>query len=253
MAKATAQKNIIIYHTSGTVNIIVNNKSIAAARGNKLARGNSLELKQNATCMLIEQSGRSLQVNAAGIYTFESLQQMLLKKDDNNVSSKFFKYVYENLFAPKSGDQLGVTPVVFRGEDLMKTPADNTIILADAFSLSWKNPVSKAPVRIAIQDDANRVLIDTIIKKSTSLQVYLSENKFIAGHVYSWKAEEAGSRQPTEHYFNFIIGEKKDAKKILSDLDLLHDKNISVKLKQQLQQDIFLKWKNVYAIKQNMY
>ena len=106
--------------------------------------------------MLIEEKGRSLQVSSAGTYTFEMLQKMMANAGNAGVTQKFFSYVYENLFAGKKEDKLSVTPVVFRGDELMKTPADNIIIISDAFTLGWKKPFRENLGALVIKDSADK-------------------------------------------------------------------------------------------------
>ena len=246
---APAQKNLVVYHTTGNVNILTGNKSITAKRGDILTKNNSLQLSQGADCMLIEEKGKSLQVSTSGTYTFDALQKMLLNAGNAGVSQKFFSYVYQNLFSSKKEDNLSVTPVVFRGYELMKTPSDNTIIISDAFTLAWKKPSAKMWVHLIIKDNADETIVDTVLKQSTSLEINSIKNSFVPGNFYKWKAEESGTRKPSEKYFYFLIAEKNDRKQILNDLKLLQDKNISNALKAQLQQDIFQKWKQHYSLK----
>lgn len=243
-AAASAQKSLVVYHVAGNVNIITANKSSAAKRGDILVKNNSLQVKQG-TCMLIEENGKSLQVNSAGTYTFETLQKMMSSAANTGVTQKFFSYVYSNLFSGKKEDKLSVTPVVFRGDELMKLPADNTIIIADAFMLGWKKPAGKIPVHLVILNNADEKILDTILNSATSLQVDVTKNNFLPGNIYKWKAEESGTRQPKEKYFYFLIAGKSDRKQILKDLKLLQT-NISGELKIQMQQDIFQKWKQHY-------
>ena len=245
-ATLSAQKNFVVYHVAGNVNVISGNTASTAKRGDVLTKNTSLQIKQGASCMLIEEKGKSLQIAAAGNYTFEMLQKMMLNAGKEGVTKKFFSYVYENLFSGKHGDKLSVTPVVFRGEELMRTPPDNTIIISDAFTLGWKKPAGKIPVHLTIWNNSDEKIVDTIFKNSTSLPINIEKNHFLHGAVYKWKAEESDTRQPKEKYFYFLIAEKKDRKQILKNAKLLQDKNLTNELKRQMQQDIFLKWKQFY-------
>ena len=248
-ASVSAQKNFVIYHVTGNVNIVTANNVTPAKRGDVLTKTNSLQLKQGDNCMLIEEKGKSLQVTAAGTYTFDALQKMMTASGSAGVTQKFFSYVYENLFSGKNGDKLSVTPVVFRGDDLMKTPADNTIIIGDAFTVNWKKPAGKIPAHLTILNSNDEKVLDTVLKKSTSLQVDISKNNFEHGKVYKWKAEELNTHQPKEKYFYFLIAAKKDRREILKEIKLLQDKNLTKELKLQLQSDIFQKWKQHYLQK----
>lgn len=248
-AAASAQKNLAIYNVEGPVNIITVAKTVAAVRGNAISKDNSLQLKNNASCMLISSSGKSMQVTTPGTYTFNQLQQLFAQVKTNEVTKKFFGYVYDNFFSSNKSDPLAVTPVVFRGEKLMLLPSDNSIILSDAITFTWKKPVIKTPVRLTITEDAGKIIFDSVIKKANSLQINLSETSIIPKHLYQWKMEESDTHQPKNYFLHFLVADKKQAKKILQDLNLLRDKKLSPKLKEQMQQDIYEKWKQFYSSK----
>ena len=246
---ASAQKTLVVYHITGNVNIVTGNKSAAAKRGDIFTKNNSLQLSPGTDCMLIEEKGRSLQVNTAGTYTFEALQKMMVNAGNSGVTQKFFSYVYQNLFSEKKGDNLSVTPVVFRGDELMKIPFDNTIIISDAFTLGWKKPGGRIPVHLIIKDSTEKIILDALLKQVASIEINIAQSNFLAGNIYKWKIEESDTRQHKEKYFYFLIGKKGDHRLILKDLKLLQDKNISNDLKLEMQQDIFQKWKQYYSQK----
>ncbi len=248
-AKVSAQKNMVVYHVEGNVNIITSNKATVAKRGGVLAKNNSLQIKRNSICMLIEQGGKSLQLNKEGVYNYDKLVQLFSAASDGGVSSKFFSYVYKNMFADKKEDKLSITPVVFRGEELMRLPANNTIIISDVFTIGWKKPAGKIPVNVMIWNSIEEKIFDTVLKNSISLPIYIKKNNLIAGNVYQWRTEELNTKQLPNKYFNFLIPEKKDRKKILQDIKLVQNAAFPKQLKLQMMQDVYLKWKNYYAEK----
>lgn len=241
----TAQKNFVVYHVTGNVSLIKGNKITPAKRGDIIEKDNSLQLKPGADCMLIEEKGRSLQVAKPGIYTFANLQKMISTAGDG-VTKKFFSYVYNNMFSGKQGDKLSVTPVVFRGEELMKLPADNTIIISDAFAFGWKKPAAKIPVHLSVWNNAGEIIIDTVLKNTILLPVNINNSNFKQAGIYKWKIVETGIHQSKEKYFYFLLADKKDRKQILKDVKLLQDKKLSTNLREQMQSDIFQKWKQYY-------
>lgn len=245
----SAQKKFVVYHVTGNVNIVTGNNAVTAKRGDIIAGNNLLQMSKNSSCMLIEEKGKSLQVTVEGAYTFGALQKMMLTAGNAGVTQKFFSYVYDNLFAGNKEDKLSVTPVVFRGNELMKLPNNNTIIISDAFTLGWRKPLGKMWVHIVAKDSDDKMILDSVFKTGTSLEINSVKNNFVPGNFYKWKAEESGNSKPSEKYFNFLIAEKNDRKKILNDLKLLQDKNISDEIKVQMQQDIFQKWKQYYSLK----
>lgn len=244
----SAQKNLVVYHVTGNVNITSGNKTSVAKRGDILVKNTSLQVKQGADCMLIEEKGKSLKV-VTGTYSFDALQKKMSTNTTPGVTQKFFSYVYSNMFSAKKEDKLSVAPVVFRGDELMKLPADNTIIISDAFALGWKKPAGKIPVQITIWDKTDNKILDTVLRNSLSLQMNAVNNNFLPGNIYKWKSEESGTRQPKEKYFYFLIAANNDRKEILKDVKLLQNKTLSNELKAQMQKDIFLKWTKYYLNK----
>jgi hypothetical protein len=219
-AGASAQKSLVVYHVTGRANLLAGNTISVAKRGNLIAKNNSLQLDKNSDCMLIDDKGRSVQVNTAGVFTFEALQKMMADAGKTGVTQKFFSYVYENLFSSKKNDQLAITPVVFRGEKRMKNPSDYTIIISDAATLSWKKSAGSTTVHMVIKDIGGNRFMDTLIKKSKSLQLNLAEGNFLPGAVYEWKVEEAGSRSPKENYFHFLLAKTADTTGYFSEVGI---------------------------------
>lgn len=240
-------QKLVIYHVTGNVNVLTGTKSTVAKRGNILQKNNSLQIKDGASCMLIEEKGKSLQISKAGNYTFEALQKMMVNTGTTGVTQIFFSYVYQNLFSNKSGDKLGVTPVVFRSDDLMQLPFNYTIIISDVFELSWKKPKTNTFLRLTIKDNDEEIKIDSVFKIKASSKINMYTKVFEAGKSHRWKVEESDTHQPKEKYFNFLPAKKKDRKKILQDMKVLQNTRLTKQLRQQLMEDIYIKWKNIYA------
>jgi len=119
--------------------------------------------------MLIEPSGKSMQLSTQGTYSFEAIQKLFLNAGKDAVTAKFFKYVYDNMFSSHESDRQSVTPVVFRDQGLMVAPLDNAIVFA-APVLTWNMPLRKLYVRVLIKDFNNNKILDTVVKESSSLK-----------------------------------------------------------------------------------
>lgn len=240
--RTSAQAKLAIYYANGLVEIIQGNNSKMAVRGSTLVKSDALRIGLGAVCMLIGANGKSLQLNSAGTYAYEKLEQLISKAGVTNVSQRYFQYVYDNLFNVVNADKLSISPVVFRDEVLMINPMNYSIITANIVFFSWKKPVDNNNVHIQIRND-NKVILDSIFKKSSSAAINLSKFSQHAA-AYEWRAEEAGSKQHLEVWHQFLIPAKKDWKKVDSDLNLLQNKSLNKKLKKQMLMDMFGKWKN---------
>jgi len=240
-ATGFSQKNLALYHVAGNVFIISNNKTSPAARGNTISATDKLSLKEGGVCMLIESGGKSVQITKPGTYTYPSLQKLLQNAGKDAVTAKFFSYVYDNMFSSHESDRQSVTPVVFRDQGQMVDPLDNAVVFASPV-LTWKLPLRNLYVRVLIKDFNNNNILDTVIKKFTSLKTV----GLIPGMAYQWKAEEAGNKQSPERYFHFLVAEEKDRAAIEKDLQMLKNKSLSVKLQSQVREDIYLKWREHY-------
>ncbi len=239
--RISAQTNLAIYHTSGRVEIIQGNNSKIAVRGDAIAKSNSLLLREGADCMLIGANGKSLQLNSAGSYSYEKLQQLIIKAGVTNVSQRYFKYVYDNLFNVPKADKLSVSPVVFRDEVLMKEPVNYSIVLSTHFLFSWKKPVDKNSVRIIIRNE-DVAIFDSVFKNATTAVIDLSKLRH-HGILYQWRAEEAGAKQHPDAWNEFLIPMKKDWKDVRAEQKLVHSNTLNKALKKQMQLDLFEKWK----------
>lgn len=238
-----SQKNLALYHVAGNVSVISKNKTTPAIRGNTISSGDKLLLKEGGVCMLIESAGKSLQVSKPGTYTYESLLKLLQNANKDAVTSKFFSYVYDNMFNSHESDRQAVAPVVFRDQGLMVAPFDNSVVFLSPV-LTWKMPLRNLYVRLLIRDFNNKNILDTVIKNFTSLKTL----DLLPGMAYQWKAEEAGNKQSPERYFHFLIADEKDRGDIEKDMKMLKSKTLSTKLQSQLRGDIYLKWREYYGL-----
>lgn len=232
-----SQKNLVIYHVAGDVSILSNNKTSAAGRGNTISKGDKLMLRDGGVCMLIESAGKSIQVKKPGTYTFEAMQKLLQNAAKDEVTAKFFSYVYNNMFGSHDDNHQGVTPVVFRDQGLMVYPLDYAIVFS-APVLTWKMPLRNLFVRVLIKDLNNNIILDTVVKKTTSLKAL----RLTTGNTYVWKAEEAGNKQSPERYFHLLMAYTKDRAAIEKELKILQNNSLSPKIQSQLREDIYLKW-----------
>ena len=192
--------------------------------------------------MLIGANGKSFQLNLPGTFSFTKLQQLISSAGVTNVSQKYFKYVYENLFNVAKGDKLSITPVVYRDEVLMKYPTDKTILLATKCAFTWKKPANENWVRLQVRNNGV-IIYDSVFKKKTGILIDFSK---LPGSStwYQWHVEEAGVKQHSDIWNQFLIPARSSWESVRSDLRLLNDNRFNKETKDQIRTDLFEKWKN---------
>ncbi|MBA2249499.1 MAG: hypothetical protein H0W12_04845 [Chitinophagaceae bacterium] len=239
----TAQKNIVVYHISGDVKLLSEKKLSPAKRGDIISKKMELMISESATCMLIDPAGRSLQISKPASYSFDALIKMFSAATSSNVSAAFFKYVYENLFTADKNEKLAATPVVFRGEDLMKSPGNYSIIEPGAILFTWRKLAGKNPVRIIIKNE-KEVIFDSVFKNSIFFK-FKPGNKILPANSYTWSATISGGNSINENHF--LVEDETDYPQIKKNLKLLENKKLLPAEKLQLQVDIFNKWIKFYS------
>ena len=237
----TAQNNLVIYHTNGKVEIVQGGNTKIATRGDVFAKSNSLQLSEGSDCMLIGANGKSLQLNSSGSYSFDKIQQLILKAGLTNVSQRYFKYVYDNLFNVKKSDKFSVSPVVFRDENLMKTPVNFSIFLSTHLHFSWMKPADKNNVRVQIRNQAV-IIFDSVFKKATKAEIDLSKLPK-QSNWYQWQAVEAGVRKQTDIWNEFLLPAKKYWEEVRAEQKMILHKTMNKSLKKQMEYDLFTRWK----------
>ena len=237
---ALAQSKLIIYHTTGNVTILSGSISKPAVRSDILTMSNSLKLQEPASCMLINATGKSLQLTTTGTYSFDKLEKLLAIAGVSNVSAKFFKYVYDNLFTGQQKDKMDITPVVFRGTSLMEAPENNQLIFTAGITFKWRKPDDGNAVRISIRS-GKTIVLDTVFKHANSYTLIVSK-LLVQGVKYEWIAREEGTKQQTDSWYEFLIPFKRDITKMDSELKNIMQKSLSTETKKLLRKDLFEMW-----------
>ena len=234
-----AQNTLVVYHTDGVVTVINGHETKLAVRGDQVSKSGVLVLTGQSDCMLISESGKSLQLNTAGRYSYDKLQVLFRAAGTTNISSKYFKYVYDNLFSKVKNDKLGVAPVVFRDEALMNSPEDSSVQISHLLFFSWKRPADKNSARIRIFNE-DSLVYDKVIP-STGCTIDLAR-LLRKGTRYSWTAEEAGAKQHTLVFNHFIIPAAKDLPEVRGELGVIQHIHGNSFLLRQMQKDFYKKW-----------
>ncbi|CAN5357850.1 hypothetical protein BH09BAC2_BH09BAC2_21710 [soil metagenome] len=253
-----AQNNVVVYHVTGTVNLISGNSVKPAIRGTVIPANSSLQLKERSTCMLIDNTGKSVQINTAGTYAADVLKTQVTAQSSTDVTKKFFSYVYQSLLSHKPSAQMAITPVVFRDIQLQpkKTVHNYTIVLSEKIAFRWK-ATSNKPVKITVQkaelntsnqEDKIRYtgFIDSVFATSNELVSDAQINLLPPGFSYRWKAEPAHIINPAKQFIYFLVAKKQDYAAIKKDQQILQTTGLSAAIKLQLEKDLFEKWQQKY-------
>lgn len=244
----SAQDNFLVHHVNGKVYIFEAKQKSDLVRGMIVRKENKLELKINASCMLIEKSGKSVNLNKPGVYDFAKLSSMLKVAGKDNVADEFMAYVYDNFTKKKKQDRLGAAPVVLRGHPKMSMPSDSFIITSEAINFKWDRISKILSMELVVRKPGKDVIFDSTFKQPTSYSTTISKLELKNGKMYEWKADEAGSIQPSEKYFSFIVAKASDRKKIEKQKREIANRKIPATAKFALEKELFEYWLDKYDI-----
>lgn len=244
----TAQDDFLVHHVQGRVFFLGDNTSVI--RGAVIGKKMVLNIKANSRCMLIEKSGKSLNVIKPGTYDFKKLHAMLKGAGKENIPDEFLAYVYKNYTKTKPVDRLGAAPVVVRDYLKMVTPYDSGIITGNKIIFKWRKPAKLISMRLVIIGDDERIILDSTFRHAVTYEAGINRLIMSETGTYKWKVFEAGTEQVAMKCFSFIIARPGDRKKINNQQRLISSMNISTSLKLQLQKDLFAYWKDRYRARE---
>lgn len=243
-AASYAQENLLVYHVNGTVGIQDGRNSVAAKRGATISKANIINLGQSSNVMIVDETGRSVQLDKKGLYNYSKILQLLNTAQSDNVTSKFFAYVYQNLLYKKKEEGLKVAPVVYRDKPLMIFPAQYSIIPSDSLRFSWRKNHPKAGSKFLLTSENGDIIIDTVFRTQAFYELQSNSVAIRQGQIYRWQITEEGNN-PNQSIFYFLVvnGRNNDLK---NDIMAIKSSSFPKDVKQQLMLDLMLKWKEHY-------
>jgi hypothetical protein len=245
-------QDILISSASGPVSILTGNSTVAAKKGSQITKTSTLQLKEKATCMIVDTKGRSVYLKSAGNYTYQAIQQFLAKGKEDDLLKGYANLLVKNLFSHGDEGQTSVTTAVHRGNDLMKLPGDNTMLDGGTLTFRWTPPTPKSWVRLTISDRSG-VVIDTLFKSDgRQVSTYpVPVSRFKTGMSYTWKAELSPVNKRSGNVYHFLIMDKADMPKLNKEASQLNRKVLDKATRKDLWQYIYTKWENYYKEKQS--
>ena len=243
-ATVFAQKNLLVYHVNGTVVIQDGKNSVAAKRGATISKTNIVSLGPSSNVMIVDETGRSVQLDKKGLYNYSKVLQLLNTAKSDNVTSKFFAYVYQNLLYKKKEEGLKVAPVVYRDKPFMIFPTQYSIIHSDSVRFAWRKNHPKATSRFVLKTESGDIILDTVFRSET---VYELQNKSVTlkhGQIYQWQITEEGNNANSSTFY-FLVANQDDSS-LRDDILAIKTSSFPKEVKQQLMLDLMLKWKEQY-------
>ena len=240
-----AQQSFVIYHVNGSAAVKEGNNVITAKRGDAFKKPGMLLLKPSSSVMLLDESGRSVQLDKPGDYSFEKISGLLKKAKMDDVTGKFFAYVYQNLLYKKKQEGLNVAPVVYRDKPFMISPVQYSIITTDSLQFTWRKNHPKPAMRFILNTGEGEILIDSSFRHETKFTISFSTCGIPKGKVYQWQLVEEGNNKISSNYNYFLLANAPDPV-LEAEIKSLQSASFTKDIKQQLMLDLMLKWESYY-------
>ena len=240
-----AQQSFVVYHVIGSATVKESNSVVTAKRGVSFKKPGILHLKPSSSVMLLDESGRSVQLEKPGDYSFEKISDLLKKAKQDDVTGKFFAYVYQNLLYKKKHEGLNVAPVVYRDKPFMISPAQYSIITTGSLQFIWRKNHPKAAMRFILKTGEGEILIDSNFRHETKFNISFSTCGIPKGKVYQWQLVEEGNNKPSSNYNNFLLANTPDPA-LEAEIKSIQSASFTKDINQQLMLDLMLKWELYY-------
>ena len=240
-----AQQSLVIYHVNGSAMVKVGNDVMPAKRGGTFKNPGTLQLKPSSSVMLVDEAGRSLQLEKPGDYSFQKISELLKKAKQDELTRKFFAYVYQNFLYKKKQEGLNVAPVVYRDKPFMISPAQYSIITSDSLRFVWRKSHPKATMRFILKTGDGEILIDSSFRRETVFNLNFNFCGIPKGKVYQWQLVGEGNNQVSSNYNYFLLAYQPDPA-LEAELISLQSASFTKEAKQQIMLDLMLKWESFY-------
>lgn len=243
-----AEEKYLIYHVSHQVKLKTNSKEENAKRGLFIGSNQSLILSALSEVMLIQNDGKSIQLNKPGEYTYVQIRSLFNKMKPNSVTTSFFAYVFEKFLDTDANDEKQkVSASVYRGRRAMLAPVDSSFILSFPVRLQWNPEQKNIPYKISYT--IHNKTFDTVIRNKTLLTIpeYFLKNE--QAGLLKWTAVPADSKQLSPPVFIYIIPLKSDIEIIQTQrkqIKQIYSKKAGVL--RLIERDLFKQWLEKYQL-----
>jgi hypothetical protein len=243
----------LLYHVNNEVVWIHDGKREPARRGIFIQDHHALFLSSKADVMLIQNDGKSILLKEAGNFSFQQIKSRFSKLKETGVTSAFFTYVFEKFLKGEENEtKQKITGVVFRGNELMQSPADSSFVIAEPVTLSWKTKQPSIPHKISIT--CNGITYDTLLRKRVQFSVptYWVQPSATKGKLIRWKCYPADSKQADAFAsWLFLVPASNDATVIQHQLKQLRmNYKEDPSLLKMMERDLLERWIEVYQLQE---
>ncbi len=173
-----------IFYFSGTPKIVDKGKEVTPVRDSYISSKSVLKVPANSYVVLTNKKEVPMGINTPGSYSIIDLNKIYQNVGNSNLTQEFFDYIANNMI--QEDQKVKRSGGVYRAVgDILKTPFDEAMIIADEVVLDWVNPNGKE-LYLKIYDTENWEQPYNLLTTDSTYTVVFDETKFVKGKQYAW-------------------------------------------------------------------
>lgn len=173
-----------IFYFSGSPKIIEKNKQITVVRDSYISTKSVLQVPANAYVVLTNKNEIPVGINTPGDYSITDLNKIYQNVGNSNLTEEFFDYIANNMI--QEDKKVKRSGGVYRAVgDILKTPFDEAIFIANSVQLDWVNSSEKT-MYLKIYDTETWDQPYNLPISDSTYTLSLEDGKLEKGKEYAW-------------------------------------------------------------------
>lgn len=216
-----SQDSLCVYNVAGTIYLQTPSNSKTLFKGEFLTKTSALKILPDSKLIAIDNNGNSYINSTEGILSFNNLLLSKEKKGNTSLTTKYFKYVWDELLNKNNNQTL--IAGVFRGDLLMKTPKDSSLIASDKLSFKWDKTDADL-YYLFIQNIQTGELLK-IETDGSQISLYNENSIFLGGDTFKWTiSTDAFPNLKNMPFYSFILIDSMQYSDLLTEYnELIYD------------------------------
>lgn len=138
-----AQNSLCVYAIKGSITVERSGKYMTLKKGDIINTSDKVKIGEKSQITAIDNSGSTYLFSEPGRYDFKKLVTSNPQKNTSGLTSKYFRYIWQELTHQGENKIVGgvsrVVGGVYRGDGLMISPPDSAQVKNSKITFRWKN------------------------------------------------------------------------------------------------------------------
>ena len=173
-----------IFYFSGSPKIIEKSKQVTVVRDSYISTKSVLQVPANSYVVLTNKNEVPMGINTPGDYSITDLNKIYQNVGNSNLTEEFFDYIANNMI--EEDKKVKRSGGVYRAVgDILKTPFDEAIFIADSVQLDWVNKSEKT-IYLKVYDTETWDQPYNLPISDSTYTLSLADGKLEKGKEYAW-------------------------------------------------------------------